>query len=62
MKYKVAWSDSAEDLEAEVQELVDAGYRPVGGVAVVRYEFDQTGEGYMATEWRWAQALTLEVK
>lgn len=40
MKYRLLEKDSREQLEAAVADLIDYGWRPKGGVAVV-----QTGSG-----------------
>lgn len=34
MQYMIATRDSIHDLETCVQELIDAGWRPLGGVSV----------------------------
>lgn len=41
MQYEIAVADSLPDLQQEVQDLVDKGYVPQGGIAVVVHNWEE---------------------
>lgn len=41
--YSIATANSAEELEVEVKELMTAGWRPVGGLAVEPHSYIEEG-------------------
>ena len=52
MEYQIVWEDNKPGLEAEVNELISCGWRPLGGLALVAGE-----------EWdAFGQAMTRENK
>ena len=58
MKYKLICGDGF-CFEQEVNEAMEQGWRPLGGVAVIRYEYE-TRKGYLEAVERFFQAMTLE--
>jgi hypothetical protein len=37
MKYRIAEANNARDLQQKVQEYIDQGWEPVGGLSVATY-------------------------
>ncbi len=56
MEYQVVTSQKIADLQDRVRELMNKGFRPVGGVAMLHEE--EAGEGKL--HMFFAQALTRE--
>jgi hypothetical protein len=57
MDYMIAIEGSTSDLAETVKEHMATGWRPQGGVAVMRYQVENDRKGYSESEWVWAQAL-----
>lgn len=60
MKYRIVIEDTASSLGDAVSGLLELGWRPQGGVAVVNYTYENERKGYTESEWVWAQAMVLD--
>jgi hypothetical protein len=55
--YVIVDSDSTEDLETQVNSMVDKGFVPVGGVAVLYQTWENERKGYQESQALYFQAM-----
>lgn len=56
LRYIVVTGYSPDDLAASVKAEIDNGWKPQGGVAVVRWDYEDR-KGYADTYYQYAQAM-----
>jgi hypothetical protein len=58
MEYQILTEESRRDLEAKVNQAIEGGWRPLGGVAVTCWS---VADGHFSeTYWGFTQAMTRE--
>ena len=57
MEYKVLESSNVSELERLVNEELQNGFEPAGGVAVTHYVLENSRKGYEEEYWLYSQAL-----
>lgn len=59
-KYDVVESDSLVELIKTVQEKVDNGWKPQGGISATYIEWENERKGYTESYWMYFQAIFKE--
>lgn len=57
MRYEILACESAVELETLVQDYINAGWEPIGGVALTSFEYEVTGKGYTERAMAYTQAM-----
>lgn len=57
MKYTILRADCASELAEAVNRKIKKGYTPIGGVSVIRYEWENERKGYTESELALFQAM-----
>jgi len=55
--YQVVVEESIKDLEETVSKLILEGWRPQGGIAIIRFDYEDR-KGYSEAAWFYHQAMT----
>jgi hypothetical protein len=57
MKYETIVANDAETLDERVQEKLNEGWEPLGGVAVTHWSYDESFDSFTQTGFQYVQAM-----
>jgi len=57
MRYVILDAETPDELEKAVGNMLDAGFEPMGGVAVCHYQWENERKGYTESDTTYYQAV-----